>query len=114
MNNTYCDPALAAWLRDEGDDIREVIVEAHLPQRQILMRLGEKGRMVPDRMVSASPPAERVRLLEELNHFLAGQMHLTTTVLKAAGAIAVRASGEDVRHILEHPMVKAIRPNRKL
>lgn len=114
MNRSYCDPSLVEWMQEDSTGIREVIIEAHLPQRQLLMRLGESGRMVPDRLLSPSPPTDRVRMLEELNDFLSGQMQLPTTILKAAGAIAVRASGKDVRHILEHPMVKAIRPNRKL
>lgn len=114
MSIPYCDPSLSTWLSDGANDIREVIVEAHLPSRHILMRRGESGRMVPDQLFFKANSKDRLYSLNELNEFLAGQMRLTTTVLKAAGAIVVRASGADMRRIFTHPLVKAIRPNRKL
>jgi hypothetical protein len=34
-------------------------------------------------------------------------------LLKAAGAIAVKATSQQVRQFAEHPLVKSIRPNRR-
>ncbi|MBF0340589.1 MAG: hypothetical protein HQL95_06435 [Magnetococcales bacterium] len=113
METPYRDPSLDSWMRDQGDEIREVIIEARLPQRQIQMRLGEKGRMIPDRLASSGTPEERLQRLEELNTFLVWELQLTTTVLKAAGAVAARVSGKDLERILEHPLVKAVRTNRR-
>lgn len=77
-----------------------------------MLRSGE-GCVTPQKLLSHTPD-ERIQLLQNLNQFLADQMHLTTTILRAAGAIAVRASSQEVQRILQNPMVKAIRPNRKL
>jgi hypothetical protein len=37
-----------------------------------------------------------------------------TNLIRAAGAIAVRANREQLLQILKHPLVKAVRSNRRL
>jgi hypothetical protein len=113
-NTPFCNPDIANWVRSGDTDIREIIIEVNLPQRRVVIRRSEYGPMVLDHIESSFTPEDRACLLGDLNNFLSKQMHLTTTILKTAGAIAVQASGKDVQRILAHPMVKAIRPNRKV
>ncbi|MBF0383867.1 MAG: hypothetical protein HQL69_22860 [Magnetococcales bacterium] len=100
-------------MASKQEDMREVIVEVRLPPRHVKMQQQEGGRSKPVKLVSGSS-TQRAKTLDELHNFLATKMHLTPTILKAAGAIVVRASGHDVQLILKNPLVKAIRPNRKL
>jgi hypothetical protein len=113
MSKPYCDPALKTWMTSEDTDVREVIVEACLPPRHVEMAKGDYGRSVPVKLVSGSPEV-RIKILGELHDFLNQHMHLRATVLKSAGAVVVCASGDDVQLILKNPLVKAVRPNRKL
>ena len=113
MEKQFCDPTLTAWITSGNQEVQEIIIEVHLPPRQMRMMKRNNYQPVPVQLLAGSPDA-RLQRLQELNSFLAGQMQLTTTVLKAAGAIAVRATGQEVQKILQHPMVKAIRSNRRL
>jgi hypothetical protein len=42
------------------------------------------------------------------------KLDVPPVLLKAAGAIAVRATSRQVRQFTESPLIKSIRPNRKL
>jgi hypothetical protein len=101
-----------AWLSADSNEARELIVEAKLPARKILMQ-ERGGRSVPAG-IDAKASAERAAVLTELYDFLAEQVDIPPVLLKAAGAIAVRATGQQARQFANHPLIKSIRPNRKL
>lgn len=69
--------------------------------------------LVPERLESG-PQSERTAVLEELNALLAKHLDGPTTVLKSAGAIAVKATSRQVRAFADDPLIKAIRRNRRL
>ena len=107
------DADIIAWLSADSSDARELIVEARLPARKVIMQERTGGRSVPISM-DAGASSERAAVLAELHAFLAEQLDVPPVLLKAAGAIAVRATSQQVRQFADHPLVKAIRPNRKL
>jgi hypothetical protein len=102
-----------AWLSADSNEARELIVEAKLPARKTLIQERDGRRSVPIGM-DAGTSAERNAVLAELHAFLAKKLDTPPVLLKAAGAIAVRATSQQVRQFVDHPLVKAIRPNRKL
>ena len=109
---TIKDPELIAWVAGDSDELRELIVEARLPERKVTFR-NEGGRPVPSGSQSEST-VNRESVLAALDAFLTELLDHSTTVLKAAGAIAVKASSRQVRQFANHHWVKAIRPNRRL
>lgn len=110
---TVPDPELRSWLSAERDDgTRELIVEADLPKRTVRFGKTQQGRQVASG-VDSGPQADRERLLQELADFLSG-LNTEANVLKSAGAVAVRSDREQARAIVNHPLVRAVRPNRRL
>ena len=109
---TVKDRELLAWLAAESDDTQELIVEAAVPERKVSFTKRPGGRTAASG-IDSGPAAEREAVLDELNEFLTRQLDSPTTVLKSAGAIAVRATSRQVRAFADHRLVKAIRPNRK-
>ena len=107
------DADIITWLSADNSDARELIVEARLPARKALMQERSGGRSVPIGM-DAGASAERAAVLAELHAFLAEKLDVPPVLLKAAGAIAVRATSQQVQQFADHPLVKALRPNRKL
>jgi len=107
------DNDFAAWISGESDEVRELIVEAQMPERRVVYEQETDGRVLPKR-IGRKAPAHRLAVLEELNSFLNERLGLETNLLKAAGAIVVRADSQQARYILEHRLVKAIKPNRRL
>jgi hypothetical protein len=102
-----------AWLSADSNEARELIVEAKLPARKALIQERDGGRSVSMGM-DAGASAERAAVLAELHAFLAEKLDTPPVLLKAAGAIAVRTTSQQVRQFADHPLVKTIRPNRKL
>lgn len=107
------DPELIKWLSSESVDVRELIVEANLPERKVTLRRGADGRLIPEGIRSPATP-KRADVLAELGLFLGELLDDTPSLLKSAGAIAVKATGRQVRQFVDHPLVKGIRANRKL
>ena len=105
------DPELIAWL--SGDDIsaRELVVEAALPQRAVSFTPRGSARLGPDSVTSDG--AGREAVLEELLFFLQSILNKPPVLLKSAGALAIEASNAELRQVLSHPLVKAVRSNRK-
>ncbi len=107
------DSDLNAWIKGNGDDTREVIVEANVPSRTVRMGESRTQRHIPQEVVTAGG-GDRAMVLKELQDYLSSLLGNTVSVLRAAGAIAVRANREQLREIAKHPKVKAVRVNRRL
>jgi hypothetical protein len=107
------DTDLLAWLATDSRDTRELMVEARLPARKVTIQKHTNGRMVPAEIDTTAADAHTAALAE-LHDFLSERLDTPPVLLKAVGAIAVRATSQQVRQFVDHPLVKAIRPNRKL
>ncbi len=105
------DHELSEWLARSNAEERELIVEAAVPSRKVSFRKRADGRMLP---AAVGGSEARTAVLEELRSYLQGLLATPPTLLKAAGALAVRASGSEAQALLEHPLVKSLRLNRKL
>ncbi|MEZ5582010.1 MAG: hypothetical protein R3F37_03805 [Candidatus Competibacteraceae bacterium] len=112
-NATIQDHDLLDWLASDNASPRDLIVELKLPKRLVVFQRDVAGRQTPN-AIRNSTPNERDERLSELNRYLHDDLKLPTHVLRAAGAIAVSANKEKVKEILDHPLVKAIRSNRRL
>jgi hypothetical protein len=110
---TVQDADLVEWLARDSDDPRELIVEAKLPARKVTVQKGIDGRMFPNG-INGLAASDRTPVLAELYAYLADKVDIPPVLLKAAGAIAVKATSQQVRQFAEHPLIKAIRPNRRL
>src|SRR5437870_8708801 len=85
------DSDLAAWLEGEGDDLREMIVEAQVPPRTVRLGQGLSGRHLPKEILTEGN-GDRAAVLRQLQDDLTGLLGGATNLLRAAGAIAVRAN----------------------
>lgn len=107
------DNELTKWLDTMNDEPREVIVEARVPQRRVRLGAGvTPGSRAREVITEKGPSRETV--LEQLQSFLSELFGNPPRILRAAGAIAVLATRDQVRQIVSHPSVKAVRANRKL
>jgi hypothetical protein len=113
QTDAVLDSDLAAWLEGEGDETREMIVEAKLPARTVHLAQGAFGGHLP-KEIRTEGDGDRAAVLRELQDDLNGLLGGTTSLLRAAGAIAVRANREQLLEIAKHPLVKAVRANRRL
>ena len=82
--NQVLDAELKAWAEGEGDDQRELIVEARVPKRTVSLGNSPSGRILP-REVDTAKNADRNSLLEELQHDLDELLGTTTNLLRSAG-----------------------------
>ena len=113
-HTTIQDAELERWLEDEtSPDVRELIVEAKMPQRTVRFSGGKPGRELVE-VVNAGDQSEREVVLTELYGYLKELLGGPVNLLKSAGAIVVRANRQQLRTITQYPLVKAIRMNRKL
>ena len=107
------DADLAAWFEGEGSGTRELIVEAKVPARTV--RLGQSStKGLSPREVLTEGGADRAAVLQQLQEDLGMIVGDAANLLRSAGAIAVRANREQLHQILNHPLVKAVRANRRL
>jgi len=110
---TVMDAELRAWLESTTEEVLDVIVEAALPPRRIIFQQRPGPGASPESIHSAGD-SDRDSLLDELDHQLREIVGVAKTrVLRAAGAIVVRATAKDIQAIAKQPMVKAIRTNRR-
>ena len=96
--NQVLDAELKAWAEGEGDDQRELLVEARVPQRTVSLGNSPSGRVLP-REVETAKNVDRNSLLEELQHDLDELLGTRTNLLRSAGAVAIRANREPLRQI---------------
>lgn len=107
------DPELADWLSRENGEVREILVDAVLPRRGVTF--GEQGgRLRPTRIEEAPAANGRKETLRQLQSLLETFLDTPPVVLEAAGALAIRATSRQVRGFVDHPLIKAVRPNRRL
>jgi hypothetical protein len=102
---------LVDWLARSDDEERELIVEAVLPARKVTMKQ-HGGRLLPTGIRVAVPAPSSA--LDQLYDDLSQRLPTQPTLLKAARAVAILANSRDVRDLMEHPLVKAVRLNRPL
>jgi len=107
------DPGLREWLNADRGGPQEVIVELNLPPRKSAVVQDTRGRWTP-RLEGPDHAAERDQALAELSAFAAQLLKQSPITLRAAQALAVTATPEQVRELAAHRLVKAIRPNRRL
>ncbi len=105
------DSELVEWLTRDSSDARELIVEAKLPARKVSFQKGPQGRMLPR---SVGKTASRTDALGDLFVDAKALLGTPPTLLKAAGALAVKATRRETQKLLEHPLVRAVRLNRRL
>ncbi len=105
------DVELTDWLARSSDEVRELIVVAAVPRRRVSLLRGAGGRMLPTDVASSG---SRTEVLEELGSYLKDLLKTSPTLLKAAGALAVRASGRQAQELLGHPLVRSLKLSRKL
>jgi hypothetical protein len=103
------DAELNTWLDTADDETREVIVEARVPKRRVRLDPGTR----PKELTTDDGPS-RAAVLQELQEFLTGVLGSAPRILSAAGAIPLRATQDQLRRIVRHPLVKAVRANRRL
>ncbi|HBL26745.1 MAG TPA: hypothetical protein DD490_07920 [Acidobacteria bacterium] len=108
------DPELADWLLQESGEVREVLVDADLPRRTVTLDGTGGGRPRATGLHDAAGSGGRQEILRRLRALLEPFLDTPPVVLEAAGAVAVRATGRQVRGFVDHPLVKAVRPNRRL
>jgi len=70
-------------------------------------------RHLPQEVFTAGD-GDRTAILRELQDYLDGLLGNATNVLRAAEAIAIRANRQQLLQIAKHPLVKAVRSNRRL
>ncbi len=107
------DDKLSAWLDTPDDERREIIVEAQVPQRRVRLPAGRGQGTRPAEVATADGPS-RAAVLQELQEFLTEVVGTAPRILAAAGAIPLRATQDQLRQIVRHPLVRAVRTNRRL
>jgi hypothetical protein len=105
------DKDLARWMFSESDEVREIIVEARVPNRRVTIRK-EDGNTGAFTDIKSSSPLKRTKVIEELDSVINGILDEPPVQLRAAGALAVRATGKQALDFVDHTLVKFIRPNR--
>jgi hypothetical protein len=106
------DTALRDWLASDRGDAGELIVEASVPPRSVSVGVRAHGRVAATGITGDRPARQAV--LDELGAYLADTLRTHPTLLRSAGAFAVKASPQEARRIASHRLVKTIRPNRRL
>jgi len=106
------DAELEAWLDTEDGAVREVIVEGRLPRRQVRFTPGTpQERQVKEVITEAGD--SRTTVLRELQEFLTTLLGHPPGILQAAGAIPVRVTRDQLRQIIQHPLVGGVQSNRE-
>ncbi|MBM3758427.1 MAG: hypothetical protein FJW38_31200 [Acidobacteria bacterium] len=91
----------------------EWIVQARLPPRQTqFTRALGHGRARLSRIATTGGELRNARLTE-LYDYLCAMLTTPPVLLKAAGAVSVHPSDEEIDAISKHPLVKDIQPNRR-
>jgi len=73
-----------------------------------------ENRLRPTGLKEIPGASGRKEALRQLRIFLEKLLQTPPVILEAAGALAVRATSREVRDFVDHPLVKSVRPNRRL
>jgi len=93
--------------------VRQMVLGTLIVVRVVVRAKSPSGRILP-REVETAKNVDRNSLLEEFQRDLDELPGTTTNLLRSAGAVAVRANREQLRQIIRHPLVRAVRSNRRL
>jgi hypothetical protein len=107
------DGELSEWLDTADDEPREVIIEARVPKRRVRLPTGIIHGTRPQEVITEEGPS-RAAVLEDLKNYLTEVIGSPPRILSAAGAIPLLATIKQIRQIVRHPNVKAVRVNRRL
>jgi hypothetical protein len=113
QTQSVLDSDLAEWLDGDSDDTREMIVEAKVPARTVRFPIGSSGHPLP-KEITTNGDGDRAAVLRQLHEDLDRLLGGATNLIRAAGSIAVRANREQLLQMVQHPLVKAVRSNRRL
>ena len=111
--DTVQDKELIEWLRSGKEEERELIVQAKTPQRNVAVTRRADGRtlFLPG---EGTEPAAREEAIIKLTKALEQLVEESPVILKSAGAVIVRATRLQALSFVDHPLVKAIYPNRRV
>ncbi|MFN0105077.1 MAG: hypothetical protein ACKV2U_23705 [Bryobacteraceae bacterium] len=102
-----------ATITKPAERVDEWIVEARLPARQIeFEQTRPPGRTTPIRVTNTDPEARESKL-RELFEFLESILEVKPVLLRAAGAVSIKASPSEMVRITNHPLVRRVEPNRR-
>ena len=111
---TVPDPELCDWIDHGNGEERGLIVEVRLPPRLVALKGGSSGQRRFAHHILGSDREKRGEAIAELAGYLEHDLGLSARKLSAAGAVVVSATPSQVRRFLAHPLVKAVRINRRL
>ena len=77
--NQVLDAELKAWAEGEGNDLRELLVEARVPKRTVSLGNSPSGRIL-SREVETAKNVDRNSILEEIQHDLDELLGTTTNL----------------------------------
>ena len=106
------DKGLTQWLEQDSDEPRELIVEVDSPGPKFNIERQADGHFSTVGEVATGEDIEAAlsTLDSELHAIVSGP----TNILHAAGAIALRATSQQVKRFIDLPGVRAVYPNRNL
>jgi hypothetical protein len=107
------DSELREWFNSGAGEPRELIVEVKHPLWQVAVSLRAPGNIRNVGVVNARFIGCEEQL-RQLADFVTTISHEKPTMLKGAGALALRISGKEALQVARHQLVKTIRPNRLL
>ncbi len=107
------DQELAEWVCSRGDEKRELIVQANIPNRKVKLSRHGKRHSFPEQVQGCSA-GTREEAIANLAKTLAEFVDEPPVILKSAGVVIVKATGRQAQSFAGHPLVKAIYPNRRL
>lgn len=109
------DPDLKRFVDLEAEERRLLLVEPELPARQLRMQRSERVGS-PLRPIGVEPEdrEERARRTAEAERFLAELLHRQPRWLGASRTFVVEATGREVVVMIRSPLIKAVRPNRRI
>lgn len=107
------DPDLAEWLLEKNDYPKELIVKARISINKVSMKKTTFGFSIPH-SIESTETSNKENILRELFSFLKNILDYSPILLKASGAIVVKANNKQILKVLEHPLVKRISFNRTI
>jgi len=112
------EPALAAWAKDAGAAVADVIVEADVPQPKATVVSGPRhragGSPLQIRGLTDAQQAKREARLADLRSLLHDVVGSDPTFFKYADAFATSVTPAQLAAIAASPLVKVVRRNERV